>query len=106
MFIVPVATALPATRFQNSAGGGVGDAWTAGGGNPSLTGATLEWNGTVWNTGGTLNTNKNGGAGDGSAGNAFVAGGTAPAAIANTEEYAGSGIYKNLVICALTGSQA
>ena len=59
-----------------------------------------------WASGGTLNTNKNGGAGDGSAGNAFVAGGTAPAAIANTEEYAGSGIYKTLKVCAITGSQA
>ena len=46
------------------------------------------------------------GAGDGFAGSAWVAGGTNPGAITCTEEYAGSGIYKTLKVCAVTGSQA
>jgi hypothetical protein len=79
-----------------------------GGRNPSIGNnvtCTEEWNGVTWAQRGTLNNGRRRLAGAGTRAEALAISGDAPGH-ASTEEYAGSGIYKNLVICALTGSQA
>ena len=95
-------------REKFGAGGTQNDSVIFGGRNPSIGNnvtCTEEWNGVAWTQRGTLIAGRRRLAGAGNTAAALAISGDAPGH-ACTEEYAGSGIYKNLVVCALTGSQA
>ena len=82
-----------------------GSTIAAGGAPGAASGSTEEYNGTSWKVGSYLITHR-------SCLPSFVTDGTGGLMIGgydglnDTEEYAGSGIYKSLKICAVTGSQA
>ena len=91
-----------------AAGGFSGDAFVAGGASPTVgnnTTYTEEWNGVTWSRRGSLIAGRRRLAGAGTRAVGLAISGDAPGH-ASTEEYAGSGIYKTLKVCAITGSQA
>ena len=95
-------------RQQFAAGGTFGDAFAGGGATPAEGNTTTdneEWNGITWKTAADLSVGRRrlSGAGSTAAGLAF---GGDVGDQNQTEEYAGSGVYRAYVTCALTGSQA
>ena len=95
-------------REKFGAGGDVNDAAIFGGRNPSIGNnvtCTEEWNGVTWTQRGTLNVGRRRLAGAGTRLAALAISGDDPGK-ASTEEYSGAGVYTNLKICAITGSQA
>jgi len=89
------STALPAVRGSHSAAGTsaaslVFGGTSPGGTPPSNDGATLEWTGAAWTTGGTLNVARYNGAGFGGPTSAVMTTGQEPAASNKTEEYNGT----------------
>ena len=96
---------LQTARKWYAAGGTFGDAFAAGGDPAGVVAKTEEWNGVTWSEHSEMISGRRRLAGAGTRAAGLAISGDSPGH-ALTEEYAGSGIYKTLKICAITGSQA